>query len=124
MLSIPEHTTLEEASESLLEFALQPENWVPLSPGQVKRASEDPAYQRRVGSLRVNASVDVLPTLDVRLRVAFRGPDLSPLKAADHLEAFLRVRVPMTPNIEWEVEVDARRWIHFTRRYTGPQLTA
>lgn len=124
MLSILEHASLEEAGDSLLGFVLSPENWVSLGLGTVRRAHENPAYQRRIGTLRVQASVDVLPTLDVRVRVAFRGPNLSPLKAADHLETFLRERLPISPNTEWEVEVDARRWIHFSRRYTGPELRA
>lgn len=123
MLSIPEYETLEEASQSLLTFALQPENWIGAA-AEVTGTHENPAYHRRVGKLRVSATVDVLPTMDTRLRVAFRGADLSPLKAADFLETFLRGRLPMTPNTEWEVEIDARKWIHFSRRYTGPELRA
>lgn len=123
MLSIPEYATLEEASQSLLPFALQPENWIGVGP-EVQGTHENPAYHRRVGNLRVSATVDVLPSLDVKLRVAFRGANLSPLKAADLLETFLKGRLPMTPNTEWEVEIDSRRWIHFSRRYTGPELQA
>ena len=47
------------------------------------------------------------------------------MKAADHLESFLKRRVPFLPNAEWQVEIDDnRRWIHFTRRYTGDTLKA
>jgi hypothetical protein len=56
--------------------------------------------------------------------VAFRGPGLTPVKAADQLEAFLKTRLPLTPNTEWQVEVDERRWIHFVRRYASPRLNA
>ena len=48
----------------------------------------------------------------------------TPVKAADHLEAFLKQRLPLTPNSEWQVEVDERRWIHFVRRYAAPRLQA
>jgi hypothetical protein len=102
MLSIPENRNVEEASESLLDFILEPSNWVWL--GHVKdgeRPGQLPEYQRRVGSLRICASVDVSPELGVFLRVAFRAPGLSPSKAADHLEAFLKNRIPLTPNTEW-----------------------
>ena len=44
--------------------------------------------------------------------------------AADHLESFLKQRLPLTPNSEWQVEVDERRWIHFSRRYAGTHLLA
>jgi len=74
--------------------------------------------------LRICASVDITPELIVFLRVAFRGPKLAPMQAADHLEAFLKSRLPFTPNSEWQVEVDERRWIHFIRRYTGDTLVA
>jgi hypothetical protein len=81
-------------------------------------------YQRRVGPLRICASVDVTSGLEVHLRVAFRAPGLTPIKAADHLEAFLKQRLPLTPNTEWQVEVDERRWIHFVRRYAAAHLLA
>jgi hypothetical protein len=127
MLSIHENATVEEASADLLDFILAPQNWVSLA-----HLSEDPAarpgqnalYQRRVGSLRICASIDVTPELGVFLRVAFRGPGITPVKAADHLEAFLKSRMPLTPNTEWQVEVDERRWIHFVRRYAGTTLVA
>jgi hypothetical protein len=77
-----------------------------------------------VGPLRIYAVVEVAPSLDVSLRVAFRAPGLSPVKAADHLEAFLAQRLPLTPNTEWQVEVDERRWIHFVRRYAAARLQA
>jgi hypothetical protein len=126
-LAIHEHETVEEASKDLLDFILTPSNWL-----STEQQAEDPAarpaqnalYQRRVGPLRICACVDVAPTLEVSLRVAFRAPGLTPVKAADHLEAFLRTRVPLTPNTEWQVEVDERRWIHFVRRYAGMRLQA
>jgi hypothetical protein len=127
MLAIHEHTTVEEASSDLLDFILTPENWLSIEQ-QAEDASVRPAqnvqYQRRVGPLRICVSVEVSAALDVFLRVAFRAPGLTPVKAADHLEAFLRKRMPLTPNSEWQVEVDERRWIHFVRRYTGTRLQA
>ena len=116
---------MDEASSDLLDFILEPFNWLAL-------AQTDPAtwpgqntvYQRRVGTLRICASVDVGATLDVYLHIAFRAPGLTPVKAADHLESFLKQRLPLTPNSEWQVEVDERRWIHFSRRYAAPHLQA
>jgi hypothetical protein len=127
MLSIHEHATLEEASLELLDFVLTPSNWVETLPPDQAPATvsgQDMQYQRRVGSLRIFAAVEVAPSLDAFLRVAFRAPGLSPVKAADHLEAFLKQRLPLTPNTEWQVEVDERRWIHFVRRYSAPRLQA
>jgi hypothetical protein len=125
MLQINESNTIEEASKDLLEFVLQPENWVslaqPVAPAAA-RPGESPHYQRRVGKIRVCTSVEVTATLEVILRVGFLGPGLSAMKAADHLETFLKRRLPLTPNTEWQVEVDARRWIHFTRKYAGAPL--
>jgi hypothetical protein len=126
-LAIHEHATVEEASAALLDFILMPDNWLP-----AERQAEDPStrptqnalYQRRVGPLRICACLDVSSSLEVFLRVAFRAPGLSPVKAADHLEAFLRTRLPLTPNTEWQVEVDERRWIHFVRRYASAHLQA
>lgn len=125
MLSIQEHATLDEASNDLLDFILEPANW--LSVAQTDPATwpgQNTVYQRRVGALRICASVDVGASLDVFLHIAFRAPGLSPVKAADHLEGFLRQRLPLTPNSEWQVEVDERRWIHFSRRYAAPPLKA
>lgn len=127
MLAIHEHSTVEEASSDLLDFILTPDNWV-----SIEQQAEEPAlrpaqnalYQRRVGPLRICASVEVSSTLEVFLRIAFRAPGLTPVKAADQLEAFLRTRLPLTPNSEWQVEVDERRWIHFVRRYAGTRLQA
>jgi hypothetical protein len=127
MLSIHEHSTLEEASRQLLDFVLEPANWVHLAglkDDPARRPGVNPAYQRRVGSLRICASVDVCDSLDVFLRVAFRAPGLTPVKAADHLESFLSARLPLQPNTEWQVEVDERNWIHFMRRYTTAPLAA
>ncbi len=111
----------------LLDFILTPANWLSIEQ-QAADASVRPAqnalYQRRVGPLRICASVEVSAPLEVFLRVAFRAPGLTPVKAADHLEAFLRTRLPLTPNSEWQVEVDERRWIHFVRRYAGARLQA
>jgi hypothetical protein len=126
-LAIHEHATVEEASKDLLDFILKPTNWL-----STEQQAEDPSagpaqnvlYQRRVGPLRICSSVDVTPALEVSLRVAFRAPGLTPAKAADHLETFLRTRMPLTPNTEWQVEVDERRWIHFVRRYAGMRLQA
>lgn len=127
MLQIPEHSTVEEASRELLDFILSPQNWVVLSELRQKpaaRPGQNPDYQRRVGNLRICASVDVTPSLDTFVRVAFRGPGLTPPKAADHLAEFLGPRIPLLPNSEWQVQVDARNWIHFIRRYTHETLQA
>jgi hypothetical protein len=86
--------------------------------------AQDVQNQRRVGPLRIYAVLEVTPALDVFLRIAFRAPGLTPVKAADHLELFLKQRLPLTPNSEWQVEVDERRWIHFVRRYASPRLQA
>ncbi|NBD07698.1 MULTISPECIES: hypothetical protein [Corallococcus] len=127
MLSIQEHGTVEEASSNLLDFILIPDNWLEQArqaEGPSAWPASDTQYQRRVGTLRICASVDVAPSLDVVLHIAFRAPGLTPLKAADHLESFLKQRLPLTPNSEWQVEVDERRWIHFSRRYAGAHLLA
>ncbi len=127
MLSIHEHSTVEEASAALLAFALEPSNWVaPVPPDEDTPAQPAPSaqYQRRVGPLRICAFVEVSSELEVFLRVAFRAPGLTPVKAADHLETFLKHRLPLTPNTEWQVQVDERRWIHFVRRYAAPSLAA
>lgn len=118
---------MEEASRSLLAFVLEPRNWVhldALSENPAGRPGSNPAYQRRVGTLRICVSVDVSPTLETFLRVGFRGPGLTPSKAADHLEDFLRERIPLMPNSEWQVEVDPRNWIHFIRPYVAARLEA
>lgn len=127
MLSIHEHSTLEEASTELLEFVLSPQNWVALSELKSNpnaRPGQNPDYQRRVGSLRICASVDLTANLEGFLRIAFRAPGLTPMKASDHLEAFLKDHLPLTPNSEWQVQIDERNWIHFIRRYTGVPLQA
>lgn len=127
MLAIHEHASVEEASGDLLDFILAPENWVSLAQAKVDpaaRPGQNELYQRRVGTLRICASVDVADDLGVFLRVAFRAPGLTPVKAADHLESFLKTRLPLTPNTEWQVEVDERRWIHFVRRYAASNLVA
>ena len=125
MLSIHEHTNLEEASLELLQFALEPSNWMlALATGPTMVPAQDVQNQRRVGPLRIYAVLEVTPALDVFLRIAFRAPGLTPVKAADHLELFLKQRLPLTPNSEWQVEVDERRWIHFVRRYYGAHLVA
>jgi len=127
MLSVHENPTLEDASRELLRFILSPANWVWLArlrqePGA--RPGQNADYQRQVGKLRICASVDVTASLDVFLRIAFQGPGLTPLRAADLLERFLRGRLSLTPNSEWRVEVDERRWIHFIRRYASQALVA
>jgi hypothetical protein len=127
MLSIDEHPTVSEASQALLPFILHPKNWVALEglaqkPGA--RPGENAAYQRQVGVLRICASVDVTPALSVFLRIAFRAPHLTPMKAADHLEAFLSGQLPLVPYSEWHVQVDERRWVHFIHRWVGEALRA
>lgn len=127
MLSSHQHTTVEDAGRDLLRFILDPAHWISierLAREPHLRPGQNPDYQRQVGTLRICASVDVTPSLDVFLRVGFRAPGLTPVKAADHLEAFLRGRLPLTPNTEWQVEVDDRRWIHFIRRYSPNTLKA
>jgi hypothetical protein len=123
MLLVPEHSTLEEASGHLMPFVLRPGNWVAgerRGTVPVQRAE----YQRRVGKLRVCAAVEVGDALEVHLRIAFRAPGLTPTRAADYLEAFLRGRLPLLPNTEWEVEIDEQHWIHFRRTYLGKRLVA
>lgn len=123
MLSICEHATVEEASTALLPFVLHPKNWLSLE-RICGRPGDNPAYQRRVGNLRICASIDVSERLEVFLRIGFRSPELSPMKAADHLETFLKGHLPLLPNTEWQVQIDGRRWIHFVRRYFGEPLKA
>jgi hypothetical protein len=110
---------LEAAGGPLFDFALDPRNWLP-----VGRARTSAGNLYRLGTLQVCAAVAVTPTLDTYVRVSFRGPELSPMQAVEHLEALCRGRFPMTPNTEWEVEIDTQRWIHFTRRYTDSTLRA
>ncbi|MGQ0504979.1 MAG: hypothetical protein ACT4TC_06630 [Myxococcaceae bacterium] len=77
MLAIHENATLEEASVELLCFILEAENWVALEGGKscnTTKPGQDPAYQRKVGGLRICASVDVTAKLEVFLRVAFKSP--------------------------------------------------
>lgn len=127
MLQIPEHSTLQEASRNLLDFILSPQNWVLLSELDQKpaaRPGQNPDYQCLVGNLRICASVDVTPSLETFVRVAFRGPGLTPKKAADHLVSFMGPRIPLWPNSEWQVQVDARNWIHFIHCYTRAALEA
>ena len=125
MLSIHENQTLEQAGVELLEYILQPRNWVALERLQVEpqlRPGQNAAYQRQVDGLRICASVDVTADLGVFLRVGFRAPGLTPVRAADHLEAFLKEALPLRPNSEWQVQVDARRWVHFIRRLVSQPL--
>ena len=127
MLQVHEHRTLEEAGKDLLAFALDPQNWVAVEDEVQEskaRPVQHPSYQRRVGQVRICASVDVSTKLEVILRIAFRAQDLSPMKAADCLEDFLKARIPLVPNTEWQVEIDGRKWIHFSRRYTTSPLKA
>ena len=127
MLAIHEHATLEDASGELLSFILQPSNWVCLErlrQEPFSRPGQNPDYQRKVGKLRICASVDVTPSLDVFLRVGFQAPGLTLLKGAECLERFLRARLPLLPNSEWQVQVDKRRWIHFIHRYAPGALSA
>ena len=113
MLSSAEHVSVEDAGGDLLAFVLDPENWA------VKDVRQKAEYQRKVGSLRMYAQIEVNEDLEAVLRIGFFAPGLSPTKAADHLEAFVKTRLPFVPNSEWQVEIDDRRWIHFYRRYTA-----
>lgn len=118
---------MEEASRSLFAFVLEPRNWVHLeglSTDPSGRPGSNPSYQRRVGNLRICVSVDVGPKLETFLRIGFRAPGLTPSKAADHLETFLKERIPLMPNSEWQVEVDPKNWIHFMRPYLADRLEA
>jgi hypothetical protein len=125
MLAIHEHTTIEEAGQDLLPFALDPMNWVHRLE---KKASEEAgvplSYQRQVGGVRISCSVQVSRKLEVDLHVSFRGAGLTPLKAADLLERLLETHLPLTPNSEWQVVTDEKRWVHFTRRYAATSLVA
>lgn len=115
---LPMAETMAEASTNLLCKALDPRFWgLPL-----RRVTIDNVCQ--VGSVQVCATVDVMPTLETNLRISFRGPHLSPMEAADLLEQFTAGRFPFVPNAEWFVEIDARRWIHFSRPYTDRTLQA
>ena len=116
---IRKEASLEAAGGALLTFALNPSNWV--SRGAHRAL---PAYLRVVNGVQICAAVDVAASLETFVRVSFRGTDLSPMKAADLLEAFVKDHFPFTANCEWQVEIDGRRWIHFSRRYTGRALRA
>lgn len=116
--AVPSAKSMEEAGGTLLERAVDPSRWK--VPGH--RGTGDDTC--RVGSVQVCASVDVTPTLETYLRVSFRGEGLSPLEAAEHLERFTSSRFTFIPNAEWMVEIDARKWIHFSRPYTRPRLEA
>lgn len=125
MLSIHENQTLAQAGEELLAFILQPRNWVALERLRVEpelRPGQNADYQRQVGNLRICASVDVTADLGVFLRVGFRAPGLTPVRASDLLEEFLKETMPLRPNTEWQVEIDPRRWVHFIRRLVAPPL--
>lgn len=123
MLSIHEHPTLQDASAELLNFALDPENWIVRGEASICASpGEDGSYQRRVGKLRVCAAVEVTPSQQAFLHIGFSAPGLTPLAAADHLAAFVAERLPLLPNSEWQVAVDGRRWVHFIRPYArGPE---
>ncbi len=112
-------STVEEAGGSLLDYALDPSHWVVDG-----RHRASPAHLRVVDNVHICAGVDVDELLGTWVRVSFRGPELSPMKAADLLEVFVKGRFPFAPNVEWEVEIDSRRWIHFSRRYTTVALHA
>lgn len=116
--SVPKHKSMEEAGRALLHRAVDPSHWAT----HARRVTVDNIC--RVGSVQVCASVDVTPTLETYLRVSFKGPKLSPMDAAELLERFTATRYTFIPNIEWFVEIDAREWIHFSRRYSQPSLQA
>lgn len=127
MLSVNESRTLVEAGQELVGFILEPAHWVSLDFAQGapdKVPGKNPEYQRVVGALRICASVDVTRELGVFLRVGFRAPGLTPARAAEHLEEFLKGSLPLRPNTEWQVQIDSRKWIHFIRRLIGDALVA
>jgi hypothetical protein len=127
MLMLQEHPTLEEASLQLLNYVLEPAHWKALDATEEESllpALQPLDYHARVGKLRICACINVRDDLEVVLHVAFRAPGLTPAHAADHLERFLSERLPLQPNTEWTVEIDARHWIHFERSYTSQRLEA
>lgn len=115
---VPAVKNFEEAGSQLLARACDPTRWGLM----VRRVTVD--NSARVGRIQVCATVDVMPTLDTYLRISFKGPGLSPMDAAEYLEKVLSARFPFIPNAEWFVEIDARKWIHFSRRYTQPKMEA
>jgi hypothetical protein len=127
MLQVTQSATVEEAGKDLLGFILDPVHWVVLdrlATQPQERPGSNPNYQRRVGPISICASVDVTADLGVFLRIAFRASKLTPVKAAELLEQFLRPRLPLLPNTEWQVQIDERKWIHFIRRWVSDSLTA
>jgi hypothetical protein len=124
MLSTPQHESLEDAGNELLDFVLRPENWLSPSGNSAVALSQNSAYQRQVGNLKVFASVDVNENLEVFLRISFREPNLTPLKAVDYLEQFVRNTMPLRPHTEWQVAVDDNRWVHFVRRFAQEAVCA
>lgn len=110
--------TMGEAGGTLLSRALDPKSWTVVG---LRKPLDEVCT---VGGVQVCASVDVLPTLDTYIRVSFKGPDLSPMKAAEYLEEFTACRFPFVRNAEWLCEVDSKAWIHFTRPYTPATLEA
>ncbi|MDX2010563.1 MAG: hypothetical protein SFW67_10250 [Myxococcaceae bacterium] len=111
-------TSMDEAGGALLERALDPKGWAL----PTRRVNKENLCT--VGSIQVCASLDITPTLDTFIRVSFRGPGLSPMQAAELLEQFVSKRFAYVPNAEWFVEIDARKWIHFSRKYTEQRLEA
>jgi len=116
MEPVPVHTSWKEAGRDLVAEALDPTNWVGVTPGEALSARPT-SLQRRVGHTRVVASVDVSERLGLLLHVAFRGPALDPMGAAALLAAFLDGSRPLLVSSRWQVEVDARGWVHFVRPY-------
>lgn len=112
-------TNFEEAGDLLLQFAVQPENWV--TPGGARASA---SHLKVVDGVQVSAAVELTQELEVYLRVSFRGADLSPMKASELLESVVGRRMPFKPNTEWQVQIDGRRWIHFSRRYAANALFA
>ena len=110
--------SMEEASGHLLARALDPKHWALHSRSRLRE------NRCTVGNVEVCASVDVTPTLETFIRVSFRGPELSPMHAAELLEEFVGKRFPTRPGVDWFVEIDGRKWIHFSRRYTNRTLSA
>lgn len=110
--------TMDEAGGPLLDRALDPSRWAL----PTRRVNKENLCQ--VGTIQVCASLDITPTLDTFIRVSFRGPGLSPMQAAELLEQVVSRRFTYVPNAEWFVEIDARKWIHFSRKYTEHRLEA
>ncbi len=111
--------SMTEAGVTLLHRTLQPEMWRSQWHGALPLENTV-----LVGRVEVCARLEVLPGLETVLRVSFRGPRLSLMQASALLEEFTASRFLFVPEAQWFVELDARRWVHFSRRYTQTILQA